>query len=74
MRNEHDKSKMHKATVVAPVVRLVTPTLRNTKSIAAFEDELLNYFGWQNVADFDYDVYSARNNNGRLKAQAKKRV
>jgi ABC-type uncharacterized transport system substrate-binding protein len=71
MRNEHDKSKMHKATVVAPVVRLVTPTLRNTKSIAAFEDELLNYFGWQNVADFDYDVYSARNNNGRLNAQAK---
>ncbi|MGB8489163.1 MAG: hypothetical protein WCD67_23080 [Xanthobacteraceae bacterium] len=71
MRNEHDKSKMHKATVVAPVVRLVTPTLRNTKSIAAFEDELLIYFGWQNVADFDYDVYSARNNNGRLKAQAK---
>lgn len=28
MRNEHDKSKMHKATVVAPVVRLVTPTLK----------------------------------------------
>lgn len=38
-------------------VRLVTPTRRNTPSITAFEDELLNYFGWGE--DLDYDVYAA---------------
>jgi hypothetical protein len=42
-------------------VRLVTPTRRNTPSILAFEDELLNHFGWGD--DIDYDVYAAHDGN-----------
>jgi hypothetical protein len=52
--------------VAAPKkVRLVTPTRRNTPSILAFEDELLNHFGWGD--DIDYDVYAAHDgNNAKL--------
>ena len=42
-------------------VRLVTPTRRNTTGILAFEDELLNHFGWGD--DIDYDVYAAHDGN-----------
>jgi hypothetical protein len=38
-------------------VRFVTQTRRNTSSIAAFEDELLNFFGWGD--DIDYYVAAA---------------
>jgi hypothetical protein len=47
-----------------PKVRLVTPTRRNTSSIAAFEDEFLNHFGWGE--DIDFDVHAANDDLSKL--------
>jgi hypothetical protein len=53
-------------------VRLVTQTRRDTSSIAAFEDELLNHFGWNE--DIDYDVHAANDDNGKLQTKAQNAV